>query len=118
MLSLNEIQRFTDYKDLLKSRRLTMSQKRLLHALCRQPTAQLFATDYMTKHGLTADGVRSALSKLDNYGLTKQDQDKIWQLANPGMQAWLHAVLTSSNHEKIAELRFGEWGGSASKPDC
>lgn len=104
-----------DYKHLLKALRLTPSQKRLLYALCRQPTAHVFAADYMAKHGLTSGGIRSALDKLDNLCLIKQDLTGVWRLANPGMQDWLHLLLTTDDPEKAEHLRFGEWDGPASK---
>jgi len=104
-----------DYKHLLKALRLTPSQKRLLYALCRQPAAHVFAADYMAKHGLTSGGIRSALDKLDNLCLIKRDSTGVWRLANPGMQAWLHLLLTTNDPEKAEHLRFGEWDGPASK---
>jgi len=104
-----------DYKHLLKALRLTPSQKRLLYALCRQPTAHVFAADFMTKHGLTSGGIRSALDKLDNLCLIKQDSTGVWRLANPGMQAWLHLLLTTNDPEKAEHLRFGEWAEPTSK---
>jgi hypothetical protein len=104
-----------DYKHLLKALRLTPSQKRLLYALCQQPTAHVFAVDYMAKHGLTLGGIRSALDRLDNLCLIKRDSAEVWRLANPGMQAWLHLLLTTNDPEKAEHLRFGEWDGPTSK---
>lgn len=69
----------------------------------------------MTKHGLTSGGIRSALDKLDNLCLIKRDSTGVWRLANPGMQAWLHLLLTTNDPEKAEHLRFGEWDGPTSK---
>jgi uncharacterized protein (DUF2384 family) len=69
----------------------------------------------MAKHGFTSGGIRSALDKLDNLCLIKQDLTGVWRLANPGMQDWLHLLLTTDDPEKAEHLRFGVWDGPASK---
>ncbi|MGE3550342.1 MAG: antitoxin Xre/MbcA/ParS toxin-binding domain-containing protein [Geobacter sp.] len=55
------------------------------------------------------------MDKLDNLCLIKQDSTGVWRLANPGMQAWLHLLLTTNDPEKAEHLRFGEWAEPTSK---
>lgn len=97
----------SDYKYILKAFNLSFSRKKLLYALCKDPTAHLHSRLYAEKHQLSEGGVRSGLKKLVAYNLVCKDSAGIWRIRNEGMQAWLYAVLTDS--EQADYLRSGTW---------
>lgn len=97
----------SDYKYILKAFNLSFSRKKLLYALCKEPTAHLHSRPYAEKHQLSNGGIRSALKKLVAYNLVYKDSAGIWRLRSYGMQAWLYAVLTNS--EQADYLRNGTW---------
>ena len=57
-----------DLKYLYKGQPLTLSfsQRRLLNAISREPTAHLYAKEYMTRYQLTTGGIASGLRTLIN----------------------------------------------------
>ena len=100
----------TDYKHLIKAANLSVSQKRLLHALCKEPTVHPYSRNYMASHGLTTGGVRSGIKKLLALGfIHKTVGGGVWMLKNDGMQAWLRVVLLHGNSDQSERLRFGPW---------
>ena len=86
----------TDLKHLYKAVTLGLSssQKRLLIAICREPTAHLYARTYMLRHDLTRGGVGSALLRLRTLNLAVHE-DGEWRLNPPELRLWLGAVLAS-----------------------
>jgi len=96
-----------DYKYILKAFNLSFSRKKLLYALCKEPTAHLHSRAFMEKHQLSTGGIRSGINKLVVYNFVCKDSAGIWRLRNAGMQAWLYAVLTNS--EQADYLRNGTW---------
>lgn len=100
----------TDYKHLIKAANLSVSQKRLLNALCKEPTEHPYSRYYMAGHSLTRGGVRSGIKKLLALNfIHKTVGDGVWMLKNDGMQAWLRVVLLHGNSEQSERLRFGHW---------
>lgn len=100
----------TDYKHLIKAANLSASRKRLLHALCKEPTEHLYSCAYMARHGLTRGGVRSGIKKLLTLNFIHETAGGgVWMLKNDGMQAWLFVVLLHGNCEQSERLRFGAW---------
>jgi hypothetical protein len=95
----------TDLKHLLKSFRLSGPQKRLFNAISREPTAHLYAKDYMFRNELTRGGIASALKRLKSLNLLLQE-DGIWQVNPPEMRRWYQAV--GHDPELAEELRFAE----------
>jgi len=95
-----------DLKSLLKSFRLSVPQKRLLNAICREPASHLYSTRYMVRHDLTRGGIDSALRRLRGLNLVAQE-DGVWQIVPPELRKWYQAVM-DCDWERAEDLRFAE----------
>jgi hypothetical protein len=83
----------TDLKHLYKARitNLSFPQRRLLNAISREPTAHLYAKDYMARYQLTRGGIASGLRKLTERALVGQE-DGEWRVQPPEMRLWLKTL--------------------------
>jgi len=107
--SPSKYQSSVDYKTLIKAANLTFSQKRLLYAICKEPTAHLYACEYQSKHQLTHGGTRSGIKKLLLHKLIARSAEGTWTLTSGGMQKWLAVVLQHGNSDCAETLRHGPW---------
>jgi predicted DNA-binding protein (UPF0251 family) len=82
----------TDLKYFLKNFRLSNTQKRLLNAITREPTAHLYAGEYMIRHDLSRGRIGNALRRLKSFNLVSQE-DGIWQVQPPELRRWWKVVL-------------------------
>lgn len=98
----------TDLKYLLKNFGLTNSQKRLLGAITREPSAHLYLQAYMTRHYLTRGGIASGLRRLKALNLVIQENG-VWQTHPPELRKWYQAVMAPCcSPEEIEKLRWAE----------
>jgi hypothetical protein len=107
-MTKSNVPNVTDYKNLLKAMRLTLNQKKVLYAICKEPTSHIYSSHYMKEHNITAGGITVALRKLQRCELIVQDAE-VWRMRNQGMQKWLYAVLTSRSYEETLALQYGPW---------
>lgn len=107
-MTMSNVPNIIDYKNLLKSMQLTINQKKVLYAICKEPTAHIYSSHYMLMHKLTTGGITVALRKLQRCELIVQDAE-VWRLRNQGMQKWLYAVLTFRTLEETMALQHGPW---------
>jgi hypothetical protein len=82
-----------DLKHLWKARitNLSFSQRRLLEAISREPTAHLYSRKYRERHGLTGGGIECGLRKLQERALVGLD-DGEWKVQPPEMRKWLEEL--------------------------
>jgi hypothetical protein len=83
----------TDLKYLYKALTITLSfsQKRLLNAICLEPTAHLYSKEYMSRHQLTRGGIRSGIRRLSYISLVGLE-DGEWRLQPPQLRIWANAL--------------------------
>ncbi|WP_129125943.1 hypothetical protein [Geomonas oryzae] len=88
-----------DMKDLYKALTITLSssQKRLLYAISRAPTAHLYTNQFMTEFHLSRGGIESGLRRLIKLDLVGRESG-IWQLQPPELRIWLKAVHENGPH--------------------
>lgn len=70
---------------------ISFSQRRLLEAISRDPTAHLYSREYMARHGLTKGGLSSGLRTLKKRVLVGQEEDG-WRVQPPEMKKWLEVL--------------------------
>jgi len=97
-----------DLKTLLKSFLLSAPQKRLLKAICREPTSHLYSKSYMLRHDLTRGGIHSALKRLRNLNLVMLDNG-IWRINPLELRIWYQAVM-EQDWKRADDLRYAELG--------
>ena len=107
-MTSSNVPNIIDYKNLMKSMQLTLNQKKVLFAICKEPATHIYSLHYMLRHKLTAGGITVALRKLLRCELIVKDA-KVWRLRNQGMQKWLYAVLTNRRFEETMTLQHGPW---------
>ena len=82
-----------DLKHIWKARitNLSPSQRRLLNAIAREPTAHLYSKDYMARYQLTSGGIASGLRTLKKRALVGHE-DREWRVQPPEMRKWLEVL--------------------------
>jgi hypothetical protein len=82
-----------DLKHLYKARTLTLSisQRRLLNAISKEPAAHLYSKEYMARHQLTSGGIASGLRTLMKRALVGLE-DGEWRVQPPEMRKWLEVL--------------------------
>lgn len=101
-----------DLKHLYKARvtNLSFSQRRLLYAISKEPTAHLYSREYMDRYQFTRGGVASGLRQLTKRALVGLE-DGVWRVQPPEMRVWLKAL--HENRMAAAE----SLGWAALQPD-
>lgn len=102
------MERYDDFKHILKAFNLSQSQKRLFNAITREPTGHLYAAAYMARHQLTRGGIASGLRRLIAFNVVSRGEDGIWQIQPPGLRQWWKVVLEGGSFE-AEHLRFGDF---------
>lgn len=94
---------------------LTVNQRKLIYALCIEPSAHIHSTAYKVKHRLTSGGITSAIKALKSLDLVRKDSENVWWIKDIEMQEWLHDGLRSQPTDESDEAwaRYYE-GGKAS----
>jgi hypothetical protein len=95
-----------DLKYLYKGQTLSLSfsQRRLLNAISREPTAHLYSKEYMARYQLTSGGIASGLRTLIKRALADLE-DGEWQVQPPEMRKWLK-VLHEHGPVPAEEVRW------------
>ena len=100
-----------DLKHLWKARitNLSPSQRRLLDAISRAPTAHLYAKEYKEAYGLTGWGIECGLRKLQERALVGLECGE-WRVQPPEMRKWLE-VLHDRGPAVAENFRWWDTGG-------
>jgi uncharacterized protein len=70
---------------------LTLTQKTVLKAIAKEPTATPFAREYLERHQLSVGGIQKALKTLLNRDLVEKTEDRSYRLTDPILATWLTA---------------------------
>lgn len=69
---------------------LSPTQIAVLKALADEPSASLYAQQYMKRHHLgSIGGVQTSLKKLELLDLVEKQKNKTWKIVDPLFQRWL-----------------------------
>ena len=70
---------------------LLMGEKKLVMALAKEPTAKLYAMDYLKKHNLSPGGLQKSLKSLRVKDIVEQDHEGVFRLTDPLFGRWCRA---------------------------
>jgi hypothetical protein len=77
----------TDFENIFVN--LTSNQKKVLKAVARKPTGNIYSSEYLHTNRLgAASSVRTAVTKLKELDLI-ETRDKLWRTVDPVLEKWV-----------------------------